>query len=795
MYQKKLLFCLLLAISRYTEAQTAPEAQSVTGKVICGYQGWFNAYGDGSPVARWAHWSAGTYQSNAGSPAPGAVKFEAYPAVDEYNTASLFQTNLANHADGSPARLFSSYKADVINKHFEWMQEHGIDGIALQRFIGETFDGVFKTNRDSIAASVKRSAEDHQRIFYLMYDISGLSDTKFDSIKTDWQNNMVGTLQLTSSSYYVHQNNKPVVCLWGFGFTDRPGTAVQCLDVINWFKSNGCFVIGGVPTNWRTSSGDSKPGFSSVYDAYDMISPWSVGRFGDNTGADNFKTNYLLPDLTYCNAHSILYQPVAFPGFAWSNWNGGTQNQIPRNKGAFFWRQAYNIQQSGIANMYVAMFDEYDEGTAITKMADSYYAIPTNQYFLTTSADGTYLSSDFYLRLVGKATKLVNGTEAATLNVAIPNSSGPVWFRSGFEQKYDAMPSWVDSPDQTVTAVNVGGYNGSGNPECSAVSETNHIGNYALRYSGRDNDATTSLYYFRVFDVNIPVDGNSVLSFWTYPQTAISRYVSVDLIMSDGTTLRDCGATDTTGLSMHPSAGRGILNTWTQTTSKIGTWLSGKTISRICIGYDHAAETGDFRGYIDDIAVYKGNSIVVPIRLQEFKGNMAGHTTSLSWITVDETNAASVILERSYNGIDFTALKTFVAKGSPISNRYFYHDNDISNDVQQLFYRLKFVDKNGAPSYSTILAFSFRLKDISIILSPNPAKDHAQLTINAEKDLTAFICLIDAPGKRLVEQKTALTKGINEIELRNIDKLQKGYYTVQLIIEGKQINMPLLITN
>ena len=278
---------------------------------------------------------------------PALSRLKHIPQLMNTIPSSLFQTNLGTLGDGvSSAELFSSYKADVIDQHFSWMQQNGIDGVALQRFISETFDGVFKANRDSVAARVKRSAETHQRVFYLMYDISGLDTAKFDSIKTDWQNNMVNALHITSSPYYVHQNNKPVVCIWGFGFTDRNGDTTQCLNIINWFKSNGYFVIGGVPTNWLTSTGDSKPGFISVYKDFDMLSPWSVGRFSDSTGTDNFKTTYLVPDLAYCNANNILYQPVAFPGFSWSNWNGGAQNQIPRNKGEFLWRQVYNIKQS-----------------------------------------------------------------------------------------------------------------------------------------------------------------------------------------------------------------------------------------------------------------------------------------------------------------------------------------------------------------------------------------------------------------------------------------------------------------
>src|SRR6202034_3139429 len=111
----------------------------------------------------------------------------------------------------------------------------------------------------------------------------------------------------------------------------------------------------------------------------------------------SYKSSRLVPDLADCNTNGVAYQPVMFAGFTWANWNGSVPNDIPRAAGTFMWRQAYNIKQTGIGTAYVAMFDEYDEGTAIAKAADSYYAIPNNQWFLTTSADGTYCSGDFYM--------------------------------------------------------------------------------------------------------------------------------------------------------------------------------------------------------------------------------------------------------------------------------------------------------------------------------------------------------------------------------------------------------------
>jgi len=47
--------------------------------------------------------------------------------------------------------------------------------------------------------------------------------------------------------------------------------------------------------------------------------------------------------------------------------------------------------------------------------------IPNNQYFLTLDADGTHLSSDFYLRLAGAANQMLKGQIPLSLTVPIPN--------------------------------------------------------------------------------------------------------------------------------------------------------------------------------------------------------------------------------------------------------------------------------------------------------------------------------------------------------------------------------------
>lgn len=176
-------------------------------------------------------------------------------------------------------------------------------------------------------------------------------------------------------------------------------------------------------------------------------------------------------------------------------------------------------------------------------------------------------------------------------------------FESGLSQ-----PDWNDTVDFQS---NVSGYCCSLDHMETSTRRENiaHSGSTALLYAGTDGDATTSFSYNRVFDVNIPVTSSTNLSYWIYPQSMAtnSSYVAVDLIFSDGSSLRDSGAVDQNGVRVHPTfQGRGgklSADSWNEVRSNVGKWMAGKTIKRILVAYDRPDGTGNFRGYIDDIKV------------------------------------------------------------------------------------------------------------------------------------------------------------------------------------------------
>ena len=384
-------------------------------KVMAGYQGWFRAPGDGAG-AGWFHWFSG------GGSTAAAANFDLWPDMSELGPEERFDTQMTLPG-GGPAQVFSSHKEATVRRHFEWMADAGFDGVFLQRFLTDIAVPGLLSFRNKVTQNVCVGATETGRTFTIMYDITGADpDTFVQQLKDDWTF-LVDIMGVTQSPAYLRHNDRPVMAIWGLGFSDRPGSVEQAMDLINYFTNDAppqyrVHLVGGVPYQWRTSNGDSKPGFESVYTSFDTVSPWSVGRYDSNTSFDSNLNGTAQPDMSYANNQGVGYAPVIWPGFSWANLHDGPLNQIPRNGGDFFWHQFKGIYDLDPQFVYVAMFDEVDEATAIFKAATSASELPTTGQFLHLGQDGTALPSDWYLRLTG-------AMKRAKIGQFIPSSTLP----------------------------------------------------------------------------------------------------------------------------------------------------------------------------------------------------------------------------------------------------------------------------------------------------------------------------------------------------------------------------------
>ena len=169
-------------------------------------------------------------------------------------------------------------------------------------------------------------------------------------------------------------------------------------------------IMLGVPYYWRTLDRDTQndPLLHTLIKKSDIIMPWAVGRYNNNSYSD-VATTRLIMDINWCNTNKVSYVPLVFPGFSWGNLKGdfSLYDQIPRLKGDFLWKQIAGAKSAGAKSLYVAMFDEIDEGTAIYKCARS-NELPLNGagQFVGIEND---LGSDYYLWLTGQGASWFHG--------------------------------------------------------------------------------------------------------------------------------------------------------------------------------------------------------------------------------------------------------------------------------------------------------------------------------------------------------------------------------------------------
>jgi hypothetical protein len=392
---------LVALVASQVQAVPAPVAQSLNNKVLFGYQGWFVSSTDGAGL-HWNHWSSNG-QTPAPSPSPTntGLAFDLYPDVSEY--PKLYDTNL-NFSNGSKARLFSAYDLETVDLHFKWMQKYNLDGVFVQRFVSELTDPTLLADRNKVLANVKASAEKYQRTFSVMYDTSGANNATFDTtIQKDWQ--WIKDQGYLDSPYYQYHNSRPVVTIWGFGFQGRNIQQTPALNLIKWLRAFPSTPMGGVPYYWRTGDHDSDPGWNDVYSAFEILSPWAVGRYSDQNSFTNLLNTVEIPDMQYIKQQgwNTDYAPVIWPGFSWANLQNtpSDYNAIPRQGGSFYCFQANGVLGIKPLFVYVAMFDEVNESTAILKAASAKTDTPVGATFLYLNVDGQNLPSDHYLTLSG----------------------------------------------------------------------------------------------------------------------------------------------------------------------------------------------------------------------------------------------------------------------------------------------------------------------------------------------------------------------------------------------------------
>ena len=405
-----LITTLLLAQTKHAKTTQYP---SYKGLVMAGYQGWFHPQKDGSMYAD-----------------STKIRIDMWPDLTEYE--KTYPTGL-KMADGSTARFFSSTDPSTVDLHFKWMKEYGVDGVFMQRFFSSTKVGDARIASNKVLKAALEASSKYERAIAIMYDLSGLKGSGEDcsTIIEDWKflvDSMNVTNQKGTKTYLFHRG-KPLVTIWGIGFPDRPYQlrSIGFERLMDFLKNDptygGCSIMLGVPTFWRDLNADclNDPYLHQMLKQADIVMPWTVQRFTPLLHNDmNRYRDIILDDMKWCAQNGLDYAPCVCPGFSWHNLSRSEfpddvkpSGSIPRQGGRFYWQQLTTALMAGADMLYVAMFDEVNEGTAIFKCTDT---PPVNQVAQFITMDGK--PSDHYLWLTGLAAKMLR--KEIPLSIKIP---------------------------------------------------------------------------------------------------------------------------------------------------------------------------------------------------------------------------------------------------------------------------------------------------------------------------------------------------------------------------------------
>ena len=212
----------------------------------------------GSPASATARRStAGGTGARTGARPPSPSNNASRPGPTCASTPTAYPTGYANLGNGQPATLFSSYDQQTVDTHFaldaaERLRHRRPAALQPDRRRGPD------PRRDDRQGAHRREA--YGRKFYIMYDVTGWTNMQSE-IKPTGRTRCrrtppprVRAPERQAGRRHLGlrlQRHQP------------PLGAAACLDVVNWFKAQGCYVIGGVPTYWRTGVATRAPAIST----------------------------------------------------------------------------------------------------------------------------------------------------------------------------------------------------------------------------------------------------------------------------------------------------------------------------------------------------------------------------------------------------------------------------------------------------------------------------------------------------------------------------------------------------
>jgi hypothetical protein len=223
-----------------------------------------------------------------------------------------------------------------------------------------------------------------------------------------------------------------------------------------------------------------------------------------------------------------------------------------------------------------------------------------------------------------------------------------------------------------------------------------------------------------------------------------------------------------------------IKNTYTATTSWIDVGGTGGPAysggANLTGSITSTSAPSAFNSF-STFALGTNRAYLLPTKLLFFRAQLQGGGADLSWATAMEANCSGFTVEKSQDGVAFTALTwvpTRADKGNS-SVRLDYSTVDPAPYAGTTYYRLAQTDLDGQKTYSTVVAVH-TVQDAVISVYPNPSRGTVWINGLGSNLNKARIVLYDMSGKTVLEADATVQGGVARLDTR----LNSGTYVLQV---------------
>ena len=178
-------------------------------------------------------------------------------------------------------------------------------------------------------------------------------------------------------------------------------------------------------------------------------------------------------------------------------------------------------------------------------------------------------------------------------------------------------------------------------------------------------------------------------------------------------------------------------------------------------------------------ATATGACVPLPIQLSSFQATRIGREVTLNWETQQEVNSDYFVVERSLDGEQYEPVCQIPGAGNSTAPiKYSYIDDKAG--LEQVYYRLRQVDKDGSVTYYELTTASqYSGENLEWSLFPNPAKSTIQCKLSNPQEQVCSFTLLDQTGVVISSWIQNTQKGIQETTIP-IEHLQEGLYILKI---------------